>query len=371
MPPAHLLMWDLRCLVAFAMIEVKAYCRAHEVGRSERMRPGPNNLITDVSGILVGNAEDRVLKSGTTAIVCKTPAVAAVHVMGGSPGTRETDLLEPHNSVQAVDAVALSGGSAFGLDAASGVQAWLREQGRGYAVGPALVPIVPAAILFDLLNGGVKDWGRYPPYRDLGYQAAASAAKSFQLGSHGAGTGALTAGLKGGLGSASTVLANGITIGAIAAVNALGASTWGDTRHFRAGHFEIDDEFGGLGLPRNLPPGAQEIRTKLNLGQPKDGNTTIAVIATDARLTKAEAKRLAIAAHDGFAHALWPSHTPMDGDLVFALATGISGKSVQGADFVDLCGAACSTMARAIARGVYEALPEPGDLMPAWSMLRP
>ena len=331
------------------------------------MQTGQKNLITDVAGLTVGNIEDRKLKSGVTVVVCDPPATAAVHVMGGAPGTRETDLLEPHNTVQAVDAIALSGGSAFGLDVASGVQAALREMGRGFAVGPLRVPIVPAAILFDLLNGGDKDWGRYPPYRDMGYEATLAAADSFELGAFGAGAGALTAGLKGGLGSASTVLPNGVTVGALVAVNALGTVTWGNTPHFRAAGHEIGDEFGGLGLPKDIPPEAREIRTKLNLGQPKDGNTTIAVIATDAVFTKAEAKRLAISAHDGFAHAIWPSHTAMDGDLIFALATGASGKTLDVADFIALSATAASTMARAIARGIYSAHAEAGDLMPVWS----
>lgn len=330
------------------------------------MQAGPRNLITDVSGIRVGNVEDPRLRSGVTAIVCDVPATAAVHVMGGAPGTRETDLLEPHNTVQTIDAIALSGGSAFGLDAASGVQAALREMGRGFAVGPVRVPIVPAAILFDLINGGDKDWGRYPPYREMGYEAARAALEDFSIGSCGAGAGALTAGLKGGLGSASTRLASGVTIGALVAVNALGSVTWGNSRHFRAAGFEIGDEFGGLGLPPTIPPEAKEIRTKLDLGQPRDANTTIGVIATDARLTKGEAKRLAIAAHDGFAHAIWPSHTPMDGDLVFSLATGVSGKTPAVTDFVTLSAAAASTMARAIARAVFSASPQQGDIMPVW-----
>lgn len=330
------------------------------------MKSGPKNLITDVAGLTVGNAEDHSLRSGVTVVLCNPAATAAVHVMGGAPGTRETDLLEPHNTVQTVDAIVLSGGSAFGLDAATGSQAALREMGRGFAVGPMRVPIVPAAILFDLLNGGDKDWGRYPPYRELGYTAAMVAGVQFDLGSHGAGTGALTAGLKGGLGSASTLLPNGVTVGALVAVNALGAVTWGNTPNFRAAAFEIGDEFGGLGLPSTLPPGASEIITKLNLGQPKDANTTIGVIATDAVLSKAEAKRLAIAAHDGYAHAIWPSHTPMDGDLIFALATGTSGKQISAEDFIALSAAACSTMARAVARGVFAASPAPGDLMPTW-----
>jgi L-aminopeptidase/D-esterase-like protein len=331
------------------------------------MKAGLKNLITDVAGLRVGNIEDRTLKSGVTVIVCDQPATAAVHVMGGAPGTRETDLLEPHNTVQTVDAIALSGGSAFGLDTASGAQAALRDMGRGFAVGPMRVPIVPAAIVFDLLNGGDKDWGRYPPYREMGYEATQSASSTFSIGAFGAGAGALTAGLKGGLGSASTVLENGITIGALAVVNALGSLTWGNSRHFRAAGFEIGDEFGGLGLPGNIPPEAREIRTKLNFGQPNNGNSTIAVIATDAVLTKAEAKRLAVVAHDGFAHAIWPSHTPLDGDLVFALATGTSGKSVTVENFIMMSAAAAATMARAITRGVFSAQPEDGDLMPVWS----
>ena len=332
------------------------------------MIPGPTNLITDIDGLRVGNAEDRELKSGSTVIVCDRPTTAAVHVMGGAPGTRETDLLEPHNSVQEINAILLSGGSAFGLDAASGVQAALREAGQGFRIGPALVPIVPGAILFDLINGGNKDWGLYPPYRDLGYAATKNAATAFSIGTYGAGTGALTAGLKGGLGSASTVLSNGVTIGALVAVNALGSATWDGSRHFRAAGFELGDEFGGLGLPTERPD-ASRIVTKMDMMGTADGNTTIAVIATDAQLSKAEAKRLAVAAHDGFAHALWPSHTPMDGDLIFGLANGATGIRPDPAGFIELCAAACATMARAIARGVYEATAEDGDLMPIWKSL--
>ncbi|MBB1247505.1 P1 family peptidase [Rhizobium sp. G21] len=331
------------------------------------MKMGPRNRITDVAGLSVGHATDDRLKSGVTAILCDPPAVAAAHVMGGAPGTRETDLLEPHNTVQEVDAITLSGGSAFGLDAASGVQSALREKGRGFAVGPVRVPIVPAAILFDLLNGGDKSWGRHSPYRDLGYEAALSASVEFELGSVGAGAGALTAGLKGGLGSASAILPGGFTVGALAAVNALGSATFGATPCFRAAAFELDGEFGGLGLPPRLPDDATKIFTKMDLGQPKDANTTIAVIATDAVLTKAEAKRLAMAAHDGFAHALWPSHTPFDGDIVFTLATGASGRRPEPMDFVALSAAAAAVMARAIARGVHCAEPMDGDLLPVWT----
>jgi len=334
------------------------------------MRAGPRNSITDVGGLKVGNAEDHRLKSGVSVVVCDQPAIAAVQVLGGAPGTRETDLLESHNTVQAVDAVVLSGGSAFGLDAASGVQAALREMGRGFPVGDLHIPIVPAAILFDLINGGNKDWGQYPPYRELGYEAVKTAALEFAAGTTGAGTGALTAGFKGGLGTASTVLDNGITIGALVAVNALGAATIGNTRHFWAAPFEEGMEFGGLGMPHPFPHDARDLRIKFRDGQRETQNTTIAVIATDAVLTKAEAKRLAIAAHDGFSRALWPSHTPLDGDLVFALSTGTSGKTVSVQDFIDLGAAAASTMARAIARGVHDAVPAENDLLPAWSSQR-
>ncbi|UDL91067.1 P1 family peptidase [Mesorhizobium sp. PAMC28654] len=335
-------------------------------------RTGPRNLITDVAGLRVGNASDTRLKSGVTTILCDEPAVAGVQILGGAPGTRETDLLEPHNSVEIVHALVLSGGSAFGLDAASGVQAALRENGIGLDVGGFRVPIVPAAILFDLRNGGDKDWGRYPLYRDLGYEAVQAAATDFALGTVGAGTGALTSGLKGGLGSASTVLDSGVTIGALAAVNPTGSVTIGRTRHFWAAPFEIDDEFGGLGYPSPMPDDARKILLKFRdrkLGD-KDiggGNTTIAIIATDAVLTKAAAKRLAISAHDGFARAIWPAHTPADGDLVFALATGKSGIQLSPNDAIDLYAAAGATMARAISRGVHAATPADGDLFPVWS----
>jgi L-aminopeptidase/D-esterase-like protein len=329
-------------------------------------RAGPRNLITDVAGLLVGNAADEKVKSGTTVVLCEEPAVAGMQVLGGAPGTRETDLLEPHNLVEKVDAIVLSGGSAFGLDAASGVQAALREKGIGFEIAGMHVPIAPAAIVFDLANGGDKGWGRYPPYRELGFEAVQSAAVDFVLGTTGAGTGALTAGLKGGLGSVSTVLPSGVTVGALAVANGVGSVTVGRSRHFWAGPWEVGDEFGGLGLPHPLPADTQDVRLKSR--QPRLGeNTTIAVIATDAVMTKAAARRLAIAAHDGFARAIWPAHTPIDGDLVFALATGRSGRTLDLDEAIDLYAAAGATMARAIARGVHAATRFPGDVLPVWS----
>lgn len=333
-------------------------------------RTGPRNLITDVAGLRVGNASDDALKSGVTALICDEPAVAGVQVLGGAPGTRETDLLEPHNSVETVNAVVLSGGSAFGLDAASGVQAALREAGVGFDVRGLRIPVIPAAILFDLVNGGDKDWGRYPPYRELGYDAARAAAIEFSIGTAGAGSGALTAGLKGGLGSASTVLDNGITIGALVAVNAVGSVTVGRTPHFWSAPFEIGKEFGELGYPSPMPADARKILLKFR-DKAASANTTIAVIATDAILTKAAAKRLAISAHDGFARAIWPTHTPADGDIVFSLATGRSGSAMSGDDAIDMYAAAGATMARAIARAVFAATPADGDLFPVWASRRP
>jgi L-aminopeptidase/D-esterase-like protein len=318
------------------------------------------NLITDVPGLAVGHAHDARLASGATAVVFAAPAVAAVDVRGSAPGTRETDLLDPAMLVEQIDAIALSGGSAFGLDAASGVQAFLREQGRGFAVGAARVPIVPGAILFDLTHGGDKDWGRFPPYRELGYAAAAGAGRDFALGSVGAGMGATTVSFKGGIGSASA-MCDGHTIGALAAVNAAGSVVVGDGPWFWAAPYEQGKEFGGRGLPSPLPAGALEPRTK----RAQRASTTLVVVATDARLSKAQARRLAVMAQDGLARAIHPVHTPLDGDLVFAASTGARPLADPVLDLMRLGTAATHVVARAIARGVYEATALPGEGRPA------
>ncbi len=321
------------------------------------------NLITDVPGILVGNVEDRELASGVTAIVFEKAAVAAADVRGGAPGTRETDRMEPHRTVEVTDAIVLSGGSAFGLDAAGGVQSWLREQGRGFAVRDVLVPIVSGVILFDLLNGGNKNWGRHAPYRDLGYEAAKAAGSNFRLGTAGAGYGANTVNLKGGLGSASTRTRDGHTVGAIAAVNAAGSVIVGDGPHFWAGPWEEGEEFGGRGFPATILPGARIAKTK---GRPGE-NTTIALIATDATLNKAQAKQLAVMAQDGIARAIYPAHLPIDGDTVFAVATGQRKLGDPVSELGELGTMAANALSRAIARGVFgaTALPFPGAL-PSW-----
>ena len=322
------------------------------------------NLITDVPGIKVGHAEDLRLGSGATAIIFDQPAAASIDVRGGGPGTRETALLDPAQTVEGIDAITLAGGSAFGLDAASGVQAWLKEQGRGFAVRTARVPIVPAAILFDLLSGGDKDWGRYPPYRELGYAAAAAASPDFPLGSVGAGTGATTVNCKGGIGSASAVTAEGHVVGALAAVNAVGSVTIGDGPWFWAAPFERAAEFGGLGWPTSFSEQALKPVTKGSANQ----STTLVVIATDAILSKTQAKRLAVMAQSGLSRAIYPVHTPLDGDVVFAASTGRRPLTDPLIGLAELGTIAANVVARAIARGVFAAttLPLPSAL-PSWA----
>lgn len=319
------------------------------------------NLITDVPGVLVGHATDSKVGSGATAVIFEEPAIAALDLRGGGSGTREVSLLDLGATVERIDAVSLSGGSAFGLETAAGVMAFLAERGRGYAVRTARVPIVPGAILFDLLGGGDKNWGRYPPYRELGYAASAAAAKDFALGSVGAGTGATTENLKGGIGSASVFSATGHVVGAIAAANAAGRVTVGDGPHFWSAPFEVGSEFGGLGFPA-MPD--QSVLTPHLKGAPMQ-NTTLAVIATDAALTKAQVQRLAIIASTGLARAVWPVYTPLDGDVVFAAATGRRKLGDPRNDLAALGTAAAACLARAIARGVYEAAALPFAGAPA------
>jgi L-aminopeptidase/D-esterase-like protein len=313
------------------------------------------NLISDVSGVLVGNAHDEKLVSGVTALIFEEPATASIAIHGGAPGVRDGALLEPDMTVEKVDALVLSGGSAFGLDAPGGVQGWLREQGRGFAVGDVRVPIVPGAILFDLINGGDKNWGRKPPYWELGYTAAAAAAKDFSIGSIGAGFGATTANLRGGLGSASACTSAGFVVGALVAVNAIGSATVGDGPHFWAAPYERDGEFGGLGLPAGFATAHLALQLKGAPAPPKLENTTIAVVATDASLSKAQAKRLAVVAHDGMARALRPSHAAMDGDLIFAASTGRATREPSLLDQVEIGALAADCLARAIARAIYSA----------------
>jgi L-aminopeptidase/D-esterase-like protein len=325
-----------------------------------------NNLLTDITGVRVGHADDAMLASGVTAIVFDQPFVAAMDVRGGGPGTREGALLDLANTVEKVDAIVLSGGSAFGLEAGGGVQAWLAERGRGFKVRGAVVPIVPGAICFDLLNGGNKKWGRFAPYRELGFAAAAAAGSGFALGSAGAGLGANTANLKGGLGSASAQTNDGVKVAALAVVNAVGSVTVGDGPWFWAAPFEIDGEYGGRGLPASFTSDMLTMRIKGGPTASEAESTTLAVVVTDAALTKTQAKRLAMIAQTGFARAIYPVHAPMDGDVVFAASTG-ERQIDPLIGLTELGMIAANVMARAIARGVHAAtaLPFPGAL-PSW-----
>ena len=322
---------------------------------------GPLNLITDVPGILVGQAEDRDAVTGTTVVLASAPAIAAVDVRGGAPGSRETELLGPATLVDRVDAIVLSGGSAFGLDAAAGVMDQLAAQGRGFAVGAARVPIVPAAILFDLNFPTRRHWSGVPPHRELGRAAVAAAGEDFALGNAGAGLGAKAGALKGGLGSASLRLATGETVGAIVAVNCCGSAVRPDCGRFWAAELALPGE-----IPPQpaVPPAPLDLEDFEGCGALIAGaNTTIAVVATDAALERNACQRFAMMAQDGLAWAIRPAHTPFDGDTVFALATG-SGSPVAPAALARLGSAAAGCLARAIMRALVEAEPLGG--LPAW-----
>ncbi len=322
------------------------------------------NLITDIEGLRVGHAHDAAVASGVTAIIIDVENVASAVTRGGAPGSRDTTLLDPEMSATGVNAVILSGGSLFGLDAAGGVVNYLREKGVGVRIGSINIPIAVQATTFDMLNGGDKNWGARPPYWELGWQAAERATSgAFELGTTGGGYGATTVTLKGGVGSASMVTASGFTVAAIVVVNAVGSATIGEGPHFWAGSVESGREFGGLGNPAHLSQSDLALRMKGG----RQPATTIGLIATDAILTKPQAKRIAIMADDGLARAVRPAHAPMDGDTVFAVATQKKPLTDALPDLTEIGMAAGDCLARAIARGVYEAtaLPFAGAL-PAW-----
>jgi L-aminopeptidase/D-esterase-like protein len=294
--------------------------------------------------------------TGTTVVLLPPGSTGAVDGRGGAPGTRETDLLVPENLVDRVDAVCLSGGSAYGLAAADGVMRWLSERNRGLRVGAAeheVVPIVPGAVLFDLPRG---DWGNRPD-ASFGYAACADAGVDFALGSVGAGTGAKVGQLKGGVGTASAVV-DGFTVGALAAVNAAGSAVDVGTGVPYAADHEVAGEFGVVwpNTPGSLPP-----------AEGTGLNTTIGVVAVDADLTKTECRRLAVAAQDGLARAVRPSHTMFDGDTVFAVATRarpLTGTVPRPVALDRLCTAAAEVFARAVVHGVLAATSLPG--LPAY-----
>ncbi|VCU68547.1 Peptidase family S58 [Pigmentiphaga humi] len=341
-------------------------------------RPGARNLITDVAGLRVGQASEPDACTGVTVILPDERAAAAVDIRGGGPGTRETETLGASNLVRSVDAIVLSGGSVYGLASGDGVAAWLGAQGRGFTLlhqpGVPPSPIVPTAVLYDLANGGDKQWGESPPYRALAMQAAREADEAFELGTHGAGFGASAGALKGGLGSASYVTHDGMTVGAIVACNSFGSVVAPRSRRFWAGAFEIGDEFGGLGPADTRAEGETWEWAKLD-PQPR-ANTTIACIATDVALTPDELQRVATMAQDGLARAIRPIHAPFDGDTVFAISTArreapvIDGPVDPRPFIICRLGAlAADVLARAIARGVYSASTPERMTTPAWSSL--
>jgi putative pantetheine hydrolase len=347
---------------------------------------GPRDALTDVAGLRVGHAQrigDGWLTGVTAVLTPDGGTVAAVDVRGGGPGTRETDVLDPRNLVERIDAVMLTGGSAFGLDAASGVVAWLEERGRGFRIGPGpghVVPIVPAAVLFDLGRGG--DW-RARPDAALGRAAAEDAARrgpgaAVPQGSVGAGTGAKAGDLKGGIGTASAVLPSGVTVAALAAVNSGGSP--------------VDPGTGALyGAPGRVPDPARHAAALRELAQARREtvervaswalrpplNTTLAVVATDAALSPARAQKLAGSAHDGLARAVRPAHLMTDGDTVFALATGDrpgpsgSGPVESAMAFNTLLAAGADVLGRAVVKAVLaaEGADTPGGVFPSYREL--
>ena len=323
--------------------------------------PGPLNLITDVPGLTVGHVTCERVRSGVTVLRTDGFWHAAADVRGGGPGTRETEALAPENLVGKAHAVALAGGSVFGLGAADGVVAALSAQDQGLRLmaGSPATPIVPSAVLHDLGNGGDKAWGLEPPYRRWGIEALAAATREFALGAVGAGRGAMAGLVPGGIGSASLVLGDGLVVGALVAANPIGSVFMPDGRTFWAWPFEIDGEFGGVrpgALSAAVDPLPDASRLAA-LGRPQAGaNTTLAVVACNAELSTAECKRLAMMAQDGLARAVRPAHTPFDGDTVFGLASGAvalgEGRAVQ---LARLGSAAADCLARAVARAVYEA----------------
>jgi L-aminopeptidase/D-esterase-like protein len=320
-----------------------------------------NNLITDVAGLRVGNAHDIAAVTGSTLILPDVAAVCGVDVRGGGPGTRETDALAPENLVEAIDAIVLSGGSVYGLAAADGVTAIMGSQGKGFGLsnipGVPRSPVIPAAILYDLANGGNKQWGAVPPYRALGIEALESAAKDFELGACGAGFGARAGALRGGLGAASHKTPDDITVGALVAVNCFGSVIMPGCDAFWAWPLERAKEAGGKRPDPNLyVEGDDWGPAKANPATIGRTNTTIAVVATDIALTPAQAKRVAQMASAGLARAIRPIFAPFDGDVVFALSTAQRPMLEPTAFTLARIGAlAADCLARAVMRGVYAA----------------
>ncbi|MDB9869632.1 P1 family peptidase [Alphaproteobacteria bacterium] len=356
--------------------------------------PGKKNLITDVPGVQVGSAQDSKIGTGVTVISGAKPFSAAVDVRGGGPGTRETDMLSLENSIGRADAIVLSGGSAYGLDASSEIQDLLRRDKKGYKLGKAIIPLVPAAVIFDLNindNPHVNEIGKQSLWRKLANEAYKVLSSDFKLGSYGAGCGATTATLKGGQGSSSWIQEysnNEIySVGALIINNAVGNPLMNEGPFFISGNLEFEDEFGGRGLSQESYDGilrAKRLPSSLGISDTFDKikhfhendisdiacNTVIGIVATDAPLSRNNLKRLAIMAHDGIARSVNPSHTPMDGDTIFAITTNPQNNEVNlsNVDILTLGSRISDCVSRACNRGVYEAK-KIGLSKPDWKSL--
>jgi L-aminopeptidase/D-esterase-like protein len=321
---------------------------------------GPSNSITDIDGFLVGNAHDSKLKSGVTVLTRSTSFRASVSILGGAPGTKETDLLSPDKIVDNIDGIVLSGGSAFGLDASSGVMDCLKNRNRGFDTGSIKVPIVPSAILFDLKNGGFKDW-KINPYRDLGQNAFLNVSEKFEIGSVGAGCGATTSVVKGGLGTASFFYGDRVKVGAIVAVNSVGSPCFPGT------NILYSDFYGANKKHLEKPPASSLINsTKLLKGEA----TTLGIVCTNLNFNKSDLNRIATAAHSGIARAIEPSHTPFDGDIIFSATSGTQPIDSKDKDLMLVCQLSALCITQAIGSAIKAARKKRGDKLACWADIK-
>ena len=320
---------------------------------------GPKNSITDIDGFLVGNAQDDKIKSGVTVFTRSTSFRASVSILGGAPGTKETDLLSPDKIMENIDGIVLAGGSAFGLDASSGVMDCLRIQNRGFDTGAINVPIVPSAILFDLKNGGLKDW-KINPYRDLGKKAFSNISDNFEIGSVGAGCGATTSVVKGGLGTNSIFYGDRIKVGAIVAVNSVGSPFFPGT------NLLYSDFFGEKKYQMERPPMTALINpTKLLTGEA----TTLGIVCTNVNFSKNDLNRIATSAHTGIARAIEPSHTPFDGDIIFSATSGTEPIVSKDKDLMLVCQLSALCVTQAVGSAIKAARKKKGDQLSCWADL--
>ena len=321
---------------------------------------GPSNSITDIDGFLVGNAHDDKLKSGVTVLTRLNSFRASVSILGGAPGTKETDLLSPDKIVDNIDGIVLAGGSAFGLDASSGVMDCLKDRNRGFDTGSIKVPIVPSAILFDLKNGGFKDW-KTNPYRNLGKNAFLNISRLFEIGSVGAGCGATTSVFKGGLGTNSIFYGDRIKVGAIVAVNSVGSPCFPGT------NILYSDFYGEKNYHLERPPMTALINhTKLLTGEA----TTLGIVCTNLNFNKNDLNRIATSAHSGIARAIEPSHTPFDGDIIFSATSGTQPIDSKDNDLMLVCQLSALCITKAVGSAIKAARKKRGDKLACWADLK-